>query len=185
MSGNRVTKTTLQQRIRGLIAGTQKHAPNGSLTLGSATYTTAALVQLLKSLADALDVADAAKASWQDALKNAHDTNAKVGPVVRDYQAWVAVTFGGTPSMLADYGVTPRKVRAPLTAEKKASAALKRKATRAARHTMSKKQKKDVKGTVPTTAPIAPSTASPPVAQGPAASAPSQGTTGAAAPRIQ
>jgi hypothetical protein len=162
-----VTKATLQQRIRGLIAGTQKHTPDGSLTLGSATYTAPALVQLLKSLADALDAADAAKASWEDALKNASDTKAKVVPVVRNYTSWVSVTYKGTPSTLADYGVTPRKVPTPLTAEQKAAAALKRTATRAARHTMSAKQKKNVKGTVPTAAPATPTTATTPVVTAP------------------
>jgi hypothetical protein len=185
MSGDKVTKATLQQRIRGLIAGAQKHTPNGSLTLGSATYTVPALVQLVKSLADALDAADAAKASWQDALKNATDTKAKVGPVVRDYQSWVAVTYRGTPSTLADYGVTPRKAPTPLTAQQKATAALKRKATRTARHTMSKKQKKNVKGAAPAATPVASTTASTPVVgPSPAASAPSQGTGAVAAPRI-
>lgn len=184
MSGNTATKATTQQRIRGLIAGSQKHPPGGSLTLGSATYTTPALVQLLKSLADALDAADSAKASWQDALKHANDIKATVTPVVRAYQAWVEVTYAGTPSTLADFGVTPRKVPAPLTAEKKAAAALKRKATRDARHTMSKKQKKSVKGTVPAAAPVTSTTASTPVAPSPVAAAPSQGTGAAAAPRV-
>jgi hypothetical protein len=180
----KVTKATLQQRIRGLIAGTQKHTPNGSLTLGGATYTAATLVQLLKSLADALDAADAAKAIWEDALKNATDTKAKVEPVVRNYKSWVAVTYKGTPSTLADYGLAPPKAPTPLTAEQKVAAALKRTATRAARHTMSTKQKKKVKGTVPTAAPATSTTASTPiVASGPVASAPSQGTGAGAAPR--
>jgi hypothetical protein len=182
MSGTKVTKATLSQRIRGLIAGTQKHAPNGSLTLGSATYTAATLVQTLKSLADAFDAADSAKASWKDALKNLTDTRAKVGPLLGDYQSWVRVTYRGTPSMLADFGVTPPKARTPLTAGEKASAAVKAKATRVARHTMGSKQKKSVKGTVTATAPATPSTASQPVAQSPAVSAPAQGTSGAAAP---
>ena len=85
----------------------------------------------------------------EDALKNANDIKAKVEPVVRNYQTWVATTYKGTPSTLADFGVTPRKVRTPLTAEQKVTAAKKAAATRAARHTMSKKQKKNVKGTVP------------------------------------
>jgi len=184
MSGNsKVTKATLQQRIRGLIAGTQKHAPSGSLTLGSTTYTAAALVQLLQSLADALDAADAAKASWEGALKKVNDTEANVEPVIRDYEAWVLATNRGSPSTLADYGVKPRKVPVPLTAEQKAAAAQKRTATRAARHTMGKVQKKKVTGTVATTAAPASTTAPQPVAQSPAANVPPQGATGAAAPR--
>jgi hypothetical protein len=183
MSGSTANIATLQQRIRGLIAGTQKHSPNGSLTLGSVTYTAPALVQILKSLAEALDAADTAKASWKDALKRVADTKATVGPVVRYYRSWVEATHAGTPSTLADYGVTPRKEPAPLTAEEKATAVLKREATRAARHTMGKIQKKSVKGTVAKTAPATPSTGSTSIAQSSATSAPAQGTVGAAAPR--
>jgi hypothetical protein len=184
MSGNKPNKATLQQRIRGLIAGTQKHSPNGSLTFGSTTYAAPALVQLLKSLVDALDAADAAKASWKDALKRVADTNATVGPVIRNYRRWVEVTYAGTPSTLADYGMMPPKVPIPLTADEKAAAVQKREATRAARHTMGKRQKKGVKGTVAATASAKPSTATTPVAPSNATSAPAQGTTGAAAPRL-
>jgi hypothetical protein len=42
---------------------------------------------------------------------------------------------------LADFGLNPKKARTPLTIEEKAAAAAKRKATRAARHTMGSKQK--------------------------------------------
>jgi len=183
MSAAKVTKATMEQRIRGLVAGTQKHPPTGPLTVGGATYTATVLVQLLQSLADALAAVDSAKASWQDALKNATEVKAKVVPVVQVYRSWVAVTYGNAPTTLADYGVTPRKVPAPLTAEQKVARAAKAAATRKARNTMGKVQKKDVKGTVPTTAPVTSSTASTPVAPGPAASAPSQGTSGAVAPR--
>ena len=33
------TKTSMKQRALDLIAGTQKHAPNGPLTLGSTSFT--------------------------------------------------------------------------------------------------------------------------------------------------
>ncbi len=144
------------------------------MTLGSATYTAATLVQTLKGLADALDAAASAKASWEDALTKLADARSKVGPLVGDYEDWVRVTYKGTPTMLADYGVAPRKTRAPLTAEQKAAAAQKRKATRAARHTMGSKQKKDVKGDV-TGITITPVTAANPVVK--ATNSPTVGTT--------
>ena len=183
MGAAKVTKATLEQRIRGLIAGTQKHPPTGSLTVGGGTFTATTLVQLLQSLADALGAVDSAKASWKDALKNAADVKAKVGPVVQAYRSWVVATYGNAPSMLADYDVTPRKVPAPLTAEQKVAKAAKAKATRTARNTLGKKQKKSVKGTVPAAVPVTSSTASPPAVPSPVASAPSQGTGVVAAPR--
>jgi hypothetical protein len=186
MSGNTVTKTSLSKRVRGLIAGTQKHTPSGSLTIGSEKYEAPALVQLLQGLADSLDEADAARSRWQDALKNANDARTKVLPVLKGYQAWVSVTYSGTPSTLADYGVAPRKAPTPLTTEQQAAAVAKREATRAARHTMGKVQKKGVKGTVTAiVSPSAPTAATTPVAQSGAVSVPMVGTGSAAAPHAQ
>jgi hypothetical protein len=147
-SGGKVSKTSLQTRIRDLVAGTQKHASNGQVSFGSKSYDAATLVKLFQSLADALDAADAARTRWQDALGSVRGLRSSVLPIVQGYREWIAVTYAGTPSLLADYGVSPRKVRAPLTAQQKAAAALKRKATREARGTLGSKQKKGVKGDV-------------------------------------
>ncbi|MGH7438819.1 MAG: hypothetical protein ACRENE_24295 [Polyangiaceae bacterium] len=147
-NGSKVNKTSLQKRIGDLIAGTQKHSPTATITVGSKTYAAPALVQLLQGLSDALDATDAARTRWQDALANEHTLRASVLPVVQGYREWVAVSYAGTPSLLADYGVSPRKVRTPPTAEQQAAAALKRKATRAARGTLGSRQKKAIKGDV-------------------------------------
>jgi hypothetical protein len=106
-----------------------------------------------------------------------------VGPVVQAYRSWVVATYGNAPSTLADYDVTPRKVPTPLNAEQLVAKAAKAKATRTARNTLGKKQKKSVKGTVPAAVPVTSSTASPPAVPSPVASAPSQGTGVVAAPR--
>jgi hypothetical protein len=159
MSGKRITKAMKRERVRGLVAGTVKHAPSGTVTLANTTYATTDLVRVIQSLGDALDAVHAAKAGWQDALNRARDVGAKVIPVMRDYETWVAITYRGAPSMLADYGVVPAKVPAPLTAEEKATAAQRRRATRAARHTMGKNQKKDVGGVVTATPVVQPAEA--------------------------
>ena len=70
-----------------------------------------------------------------------NEARTNVIPVVRDYVAWVKVTYRSAPSTLADFGVAPPKVRTPLTVEQQAAAVAKREATRAARHTMGKVQK--------------------------------------------
>ncbi len=148
MNSNLDTKGTLQQRVSSLIAGTQKHTPTGPLTFGGATYEATTLVQTLQSLGNAIAAADAAKAKWNDALKIMQDERAKVAPVIRSYQSYLVSLVGNAPSTLADYGLVPRKVPAPLTVEQKAAAAAKGAATRAARHTMGTVQKKGVKGNV-------------------------------------
>ena len=170
MSTKLTTKATLEQRIRGLIAGTQKHPPTGSLTVDGVTYTAAALVQLLQSLADALSAVDAAKASWQNALTQQRTVQTQVLPVIRGYSNLLLAANGNAPATLADYGLTPRKAKTPLSTEAQAQAIAKNEATRKARNTMGKQQKKQVKGTVPTSpaAPQAPTaTTSPPPATAP------------------
>ena len=179
-------KATLAKLALDLVAGTQKHTPNGSFTIGSESFTAANLVQLLQGLADAIAKVDDAKAAWQDALTSLDDEQAKVAPVLRGYRNLLLATYGNAPATLADYGLAPRKGPTPPSADVKAAAVAKRAATRKARHTMGKKQKAEIKGTVPVTTGPAPATdapASPPVAPSPVASAPNTGTNAGAALR--
>lgn len=157
------SKATLQQRLRALVAGTQKHFPNASLTFGGATHTAAELVQLFQSLDDSTTVMDAAKAKWQDTLKAQRDVRANVRPAMQAYATHLVSLFGSAVEPLADFGLTPRKAPALRTAEQKANAAAKRKATREARHTMGKRQKAGIKGTVsaPGNTSVAPVTTKP------------------------
>jgi hypothetical protein len=144
----KVDKTSLRKHIDDLIAGVQKHEPNGTFTFGSKTYAAPALVQLFQSLGEALDATDDARARWQDALTSERAVHASVLPVIEGFRQWIAVTHAGTPSMLADFGVAPRKARTTLTAEQQAAAVLKNRATRLARKTLGSRQKKAVKGDV-------------------------------------
>jgi hypothetical protein len=96
-----------------------------------------------------------------------------VGPVIRALERRVLADFGDTPqagTALADFGFAPPTVSQP-TADTKATAVEKRRATREARHTMGKNPKKNVKGTVaaPSPTPSGPSPA-------PAAATPVTGT---------
>ncbi len=165
---SRITKVTVSESVRGLIAGTQKHPPNGQLTLGGQPFTTQALVQVLQDMGNALSAVDTSKASWKDALKNLADVKAKVDPTIGAYRSWVLATYGNAPATLADFGLTPPKARTPMTVEQKAAAGAKREATRAARHIMGPKQRKLIKATVAATPPTvgaaqasAPASASP------------------------
>jgi hypothetical protein len=146
-------KATLEQRVRKLIAGTLKHPPAGPLTVDGQSLTADALVQVLQGLVDALAKVSAARAAWQEALNEMHDVHAKVVPFIGRYRSVLAGMYGDAPATLEDYGLTPRKVPVPKTAEQKAAAASLRKATRAVRHTMGKRQKKALKASAPVTKP--------------------------------
>jgi hypothetical protein len=172
---NTRNKATLQQRVRSLIAGTQKEHPTGQLTFGGNTYESSALVQLLQNLDGAIAASDVAKAKWNDALKVMQDEEAKMQPVIRAYQSYLVSLLGNAPSTLAEYGLAPRKVRTPLTVEQQAAAAAKRKATRKARNTMGSVQKKAVTGDVASVV-ITPVTVTKSTVATPAAATPAQGS---------
>jgi hypothetical protein len=128
--------------VQALMAGTEKHFPNGSFTLGNVTYTTASLVQALKALADALTVLDAAHASTRDAVTARREAETKVAPLLRDYRNFLGATFSTANAQLADFGLAPPKARKPMTTEAKAAAAAKRRATRKLLGTKGTLQKK-------------------------------------------
>jgi hypothetical protein len=164
-----VNKGTLEQRVRKLIAGTLKHPPTGPLTVDGQPLTADALVQVLQGLVDALAKVSAARAQWQEALNEMHDVHAKVVPFIGRYRSVLAGMYGDAPATLEDYGLTPRKVPVPKTAEQKAAAAALRKATRAVRHTMGKRQRKAVKASAPVTKPESGAVQAPAGAPSPAA----------------
>jgi hypothetical protein len=188
------TKAAALAHVQAIIAGTTKHFPNGSFTIGSTVYTAASLIQVFQGLADAMTARNAAEAGAKDALAAEHAAQTQVGPILLAYKRLVLAAFANTTQTLADFGLTPPKARAPLTTDQLAARAAKAKATRAARGTTSRKQKLAVKGDVtgvavtpvtapnqakPPAAPAVPVTPATPPAQ-PVATAPSAPAMGAA-----
>ena len=175
------TKAAALAHVQALIAGTTKHFPTGSFTIGNTTYTSASLIPVLQGLANAMLARNAAETGAKDALKAEQATQTQAGPIVRAYERLVLAAFANATQTLADFGLTPPKARTPLTAQQLAARAAKAKATRVARGTTGKKKKLAVKGDVtgvivtPVIAP--PAAASPPVQPVPTpSSAPTAGT---------
>jgi len=142
------SKAAALASLSSIIAGTQKHTPNGSLTFGNVTYAATTLVQTLQGLLDAMAAHDAAVAKAKDLLLALRDSNAKVGPVYRAYKRYLVATYGDATQTLADYGLKPHKATGPRTVEQKAAAKAQSLATREARGTKGKKQKAGIKGVV-------------------------------------
>jgi len=167
-----------------LIAGMKKHLANaGSLAFAGATYTPAQIEASLQTLADLRTAVDVAKAASKAKVAAWKAQSASLRSRMAAFEAFVKVTYGNSPDVLADFGLKPRKAAAPLTVEQKAAAAAKRAATRAARHTMGSRQKKSVKGTITTIVTSTSTTAATPIAQGGSASAPaSPAASGTTAP---
>jgi hypothetical protein len=132
-SNTSVTKAEALAYVQAVIAGTLKHFPSGNFTLGGTAFTTASLVALLTSLANAMTALIAAHANVKDAVAALATVESNVGPVLRAYVKLVRAAFNTSTQSLADFGIQPPKARTPRTSEQNAAAAAKAKATRAAR----------------------------------------------------
>jgi hypothetical protein len=147
-------RPTTQARDAQIILGLQKdlqHVP--SLQLAGTAYTPDNLAKLVQSRIDLSNVIAASQATWHSQVVSGQALSAKLTPILRGLRQYVINAYGETSPVLADFGFTAPKKRV-MTPEQKAAAAVKAKATREARHTMGKVQKKSVKGTVPATAPL-------------------------------
>jgi hypothetical protein len=148
------TKAAVLAQVQALMAGIEKHFPNGSFTFENTAYTTATLIQALQSLANAISDTNAARARDREAVLTLKGIATRMAPLLRDIKRFVLMTYSTSPQMLADFGVPPPKARTPLTSEQKAAATAKMRATRAARGTTSKKHKLAVKGDVTSVTPL-------------------------------
>lgn len=162
----RTGKDTQAAHAKQLIAGANKHFPNAtqSLTVGGAPYTVSALTALLQRFVDLRDAVDVSKAATKAKIVAERAEAPSLHGVISGFVAYVKATFGNSPDTLADFGLSARKARTPLTAEQKAAAVAKRDATRAARHTMGSKQKKAIKAAVKVTVTSTPLAAPQPIA---------------------
>jgi hypothetical protein len=125
-----------------------------SLTLNGTAYTPAALSALVQNHFNQINVVLAAQAAWKKELASLHTLSTQLTPVVRALRTWLVNTFGPSSPVLEDFGFAPRPKRVP-TADVKAAAVVKRKATRAARGTKGKRQKAAIHGAP---APVTPPT---------------------------
>src|SRR5579872_2652386 len=99
-----------------LIAGTKKHFSNaGSLTFGSGTFTPAEIESSLQTLVDLRKAVDDAKAATKAKVADEAARSAPLRSHMAAFGAYVKATFAGSPDVLADFGLKPKKARAPLT----------------------------------------------------------------------
>src|SRR5258708_10764056 len=159
-------KSNQAARVKQLILGTKKHFSNGGETLrvGGATFTVSALTQLMQDFVDQREAVEASKAATKAKIETERTRAPSQIATIVAFETIARGMFGNSADVLADLGLASRKTRVPLTAEEKAVAVAKRNATRAARHTMGKNQKKDIKGAVKAALVVAPLADSQPIA---------------------
>jgi len=134
-----------------------------TLSLAGQSITPADLEKLVQSRIDSANAIAPAKVQWSGAVQAYRALNKQVTPILRALRAYLINAHGPTSPLLADFGFSPTKT-AVKTPEVKAEAAEKAIATRKARNTLGKKQKKNIKGAVSPAAPATSSTATPPAA---------------------
>jgi hypothetical protein len=150
-------RTTLQDRNRKMAAATQKYLANlVHIFVAGVAYTPPQIVKILMDDTNAADAATTAKAQFHDAVVAARAQRALLRPFMPGFRSFVLNQFKDE-GIIAEFGFS-RKQTTRKVADK-AAAATKAKATRTARHTMGKVQRKNVKGTTPaTTAAAGPAT---------------------------
>ena len=174
------SKATVVDSANQLIAGTNKHFANATqVTFAGGSFTPAQITAKLQTLVNLRHDVDAAKATTKARLVAEKADMPALRTFMGALVTYVKAVFGNQPEVLADFGIHP-KARAQLTAEAKTAAAAKRKATRAARHTMGAKQKKSVKGAV-TGIVVTPVSATQPAAAAPTSPSTPATSTGATA----
>ena len=144
-------KTRTQQSIiarnNDVNAGIDKRI-TANLTVGGTLYTPAQLKAAFQAQTTALQASEASRKRWESDVVAAKAVSKTVNALYASLQSCLVGQYGKTAvSALADFGMNAPKVRAPTVATK-AAAAVKRTATRKARHTMGTVQKKAVKGDV-------------------------------------
>jgi hypothetical protein len=177
MATNDKGKSQVAALAGQLIAGTAKNlASTTSVVLLGSSYTPAQITSKLQSIVTLRSDVDAAKAVTKAKLAAEASQLPALHDLMIAFESYLRGAYGSQPDVLAQFGLQPKKVRAPATVTAKAAAVAKRTATRAARHTMGSVQKKAVKGDVtgivltPVTAPTptaaAPSSPTIPVTSG-------------------
>jgi hypothetical protein len=187
MPGSNKTKGTAQ--AQQLLAGFQKHlASVTSLTLGSVVYTPAQITAALDLLVNLRQAVEAAEAATKAKLATEDAQAPALFSLMAALVQYVKVAYSGSPDVLADFGLEPKKARTPMTAEQKAAANAKRRATREARGITTQAERMAKTGNVVgvTITPVVATTSpAPVVTQAPAAPtppAPAGGTTGTPVP---
>jgi hypothetical protein len=146
---------------RQAIAGMQKHFANTPTMVLDGTPTTPTdAIATLQAANDAIDRTAAAEKAFHDAVAAKNAALAKGNVLVRALRTLVTSQIGSTQGVLGDFGFSNPTRQTP-DEPTKAAAVVKRAATRAARHTLGKRQKASIKGVVQATPAIPPTATKP------------------------
>jgi hypothetical protein len=119
------------------------------------------VIAIYQTALDARSATETQRNAYEQALEARESADTARLTIDAGLKAWVATQFGPSSQTASDFGFSPRKV-GEKSAQTKATAVVKLRATRDARMTMGKRQKASIKGTIPVpTAPAVPATTAP------------------------
>jgi hypothetical protein len=143
----RHAKSTKVVRDRSMLAGLKKHSELLSRAIvGGILKSPAAVAARFQAHLEALDEVAAKHAAWRAALSHEERLEKELKKLMKTVGLQLTSVYGDDSPTLRDFGLAPRK-NVKISAEKMVVTVAKRNATRKARHTMGKKQKKAIKGT--------------------------------------
>ena len=151
MGTTNISKANAHALDQKAIAGVDKYfAKVKTLTLAGTTYTPSTLKATLQAEIDANTSLDDLRAQFKQQAASTRTARAKARAARKALKAYVLGVYGADAvQMLEDFGMT--KSQGTLSVKAKADAVAKAQATRKARHTMGKRQKRTIKGEPETT----------------------------------
>ena len=145
-----VKRAVRSDRNRKAIAGVRSQfGSTKAVVLDGVSYAPDDIVKALQGSIDAADATIAITAQFHKTVDAERAANATADAVYAGLKTYVTSQYKTSPDTLADFGITLPSRQVP-DAATTAVAVEKRHATRVARHTMGKRQKASVKGTVTT-----------------------------------
>jgi hypothetical protein len=169
MSINQNNAKIVEACNRRLIALNKHVQTKGAMTVSGKQMKPADIIALYQAALDTRAALVPLRAMFEKALVARDEAESARAAIDKALKAWVVNEFGPDSSEAAEFGFAPAKVTAR-TAEAKALAAQKLRATRVARGTKGKREKQKIKGTL--AAPAAPSASTTTAPAAPAASVP-------------
>jgi hypothetical protein len=144
----RLAKVTKRSRAFRIMAGLAKHFPVGAgpHRLGGVPYDPEQLAAVFQAQIDAVAAVDAARAALTDAVARERAAARRATELTRDLKMVVRSRFGFSAARWAEFGWELPKKPGPKTVKAKLQGADKARATRKARGTMGKRQRKKVRG---------------------------------------
>jgi hypothetical protein len=141
-----VNRSTIKTRNTAVASGIDKHVAS-PVSIGNVTYAPAALKAVFTEHNAAMDASDVLYTQWRDRVTATRAAGDKADGTYLLLRHFLIGQYGNdAAAILNDFGMTAPKAKGPKTVAAKAEGIDKRRATRAARHTMGSVQRKVVTG---------------------------------------